>query len=185
MILEAAQLIAADALAALSPHCERIEIAGSIRRRKADVGDIEIVCIPKGSVQTKKKGKINAEKVFVPTMGYIEAVNQWQKMKGDAWGKYTQRLVKGENENGPWCIKLDIFTANKDNWGLIFAIRTGSADYSHKVLANGWTRKGCHGVKGMLQGPNGKPIHIYEEQDLFDLIGIPYAEPIDRVYPPL
>lgn len=32
---------------AISGACERIQIAGSIRRRKEEVGDIEIVAIPK------------------------------------------------------------------------------------------------------------------------------------------
>jgi len=31
----------------------------------------------------------------------------------------------------PEGIKLDLFMANIRNWGLIFAIRTGSARYSH------------------------------------------------------
>jgi DNA polymerase/3'-5' exonuclease PolX len=32
---------------AIAPYCERIEIAGSVRRKKADVKDIEIVAIPR------------------------------------------------------------------------------------------------------------------------------------------
>ena len=35
--------IAEKTKAQLAPYCERIEIAGSIRRKKPDVGDIEIV----------------------------------------------------------------------------------------------------------------------------------------------
>ena len=31
----------------LGPYTRRIEIAGSLRRQKAYVGDIEIVCIPR------------------------------------------------------------------------------------------------------------------------------------------
>jgi len=41
---------AADAeafVAAVSPWCERIEVAGSVRRGKRDVGDVEYVVIPK------------------------------------------------------------------------------------------------------------------------------------------
>jgi DNA polymerase/3'-5' exonuclease PolX len=39
--------IAETTQAALAPHCERIAIAGSVRRRKAFVGDLELVCIPR------------------------------------------------------------------------------------------------------------------------------------------
>jgi DNA polymerase/3'-5' exonuclease PolX len=39
--------IAETTRAALAPHCERIAIAGSVRRRRSFVGDIELVCIPR------------------------------------------------------------------------------------------------------------------------------------------
>jgi DNA polymerase/3'-5' exonuclease PolX len=39
--LAAADAIAADVLAQLQPHCERIAIAGSVRRRRPTIGDIE------------------------------------------------------------------------------------------------------------------------------------------------
>jgi len=48
MRLEIAQELAHGIRNQLAAHCERIEIAGSIRRRKADdIKDVEIVCIPK------------------------------------------------------------------------------------------------------------------------------------------
>lgn len=47
MKYEDAILIAERVKAELEPHCERIEIAGSIRRKKPEVKDIEIVAIPK------------------------------------------------------------------------------------------------------------------------------------------
>lgn len=39
--------IAELVVAQLAPHCERIQIAGSIRRKSRTVKDVEIVCIPK------------------------------------------------------------------------------------------------------------------------------------------
>ena len=46
MELEKARDIAEKIEAVLESSCERIMIAGSIRRRKPDVGDIELLCIP-------------------------------------------------------------------------------------------------------------------------------------------
>ena len=147
----------------LSPHCYRIEIAGSIRREKDIVGDVEIVCIPK-PYQTG---------LFQD--GIAEIVNQWQKVKGELeYGKtkYTQRIL-------PEGIKLDLFFAEEGNWGLIFAIRTGSADYSHKVLANGWVKRGYKSEGGYLM-QNGKTYEVREEKDLFERIGVEYVEPKHR-----
>src|SRR5512145_1569634 len=46
-----ATTLAAKVVAQLAPYCERVEVAGSVRRRKDVVGDIELVAIPK--VQTQ------------------------------------------------------------------------------------------------------------------------------------
>src|SRR3972149_1812673 len=46
MKLKQAYGIAGGLVMALRPVCERVEIAGSIRRGKAEVKDIEIVCVP-------------------------------------------------------------------------------------------------------------------------------------------
>ena len=42
-----AEEVANEVVKLLEPGCERIAIAGSIRRRKSEVGDIEILVIPK------------------------------------------------------------------------------------------------------------------------------------------
>jgi DNA polymerase/3'-5' exonuclease PolX len=45
--LARARIIAGEIVDLLTPVCERIEVAGSVRREKATVGDnIEIVCVP-------------------------------------------------------------------------------------------------------------------------------------------
>lgn len=170
MELKKAEKIAENIKAQLVSYCERIEIGGSIRRQKPDVKDIEIICIPKtilindGLFDTKK----------VRLTNFVNIVNQWLRIKGDAEnGKYMQRLH-------PEAIKIDIFTTTPDNWGIIFAIRTGSAGFSHKVLANGWVKKGYHSVNGILEDANKKQYPIKEEMDLFNLIGIDYIEPKNR-----
>lgn len=160
MILEQAESIAEKALADLAPHCIRIAIAGSIRRRKPDVGDIEIVAVPA------------PYDVGLFESGVATVVNQWPKVRGELPCKYTQRLL-------PDGIALDLFFARLENWGLIFAIRTGSADFSHYVLARGWVSCGYKSVDGMLTR-DGEPVSVPEESDLFRLIGVPWVAPGER-----
>ena len=47
MKLQDAQAIAREVIAALAPACERIEVAGGVRRHKPDPHDIEIVALPR------------------------------------------------------------------------------------------------------------------------------------------
>ena len=161
MNLAAALAIAEDIRAQLAPHCHRCEIAGSIRRRKPEVKDIEIVAIPK------------PYDIGLFASGVAKVVDQWKAVKGQLPCKYTQRIL-------PDGIKLDLFFANPDNWGLIYAIRTGSADYSHKVLAAGWSARGFRSHEGMLYSRVGHPIPMPEEEDLFKFLGIPFCKPEDR-----
>jgi len=151
MNLNEAKAIAEHYVSLLKPFCKRIGIAGSIRREKPEVGDIEIVAIPQD------------------LLGFTMEVNKLQRIKGEPTGKYTQRRL-------PEGINLDLFIANEKNWGLIFAIRTGSAGFSYRVLAKGWVKAGYKSINGMLT-KNGKKIEVREEKDLFGLIGISYIEP--------
>jgi DNA polymerase/3'-5' exonuclease PolX len=157
MELIQALAIAENIKSQLAPHCARIEIAGSIRRKKLEVKDIELVLIPK------------PYETGLFASGIASVINQWEKVKGELPCKYTQRIL-------PEGIKVDIFIAEPGNWGLIFAIRTGSADYSHKVLANAWAARGYKSVEGYLHVGN-KKYECHEEIDLFNRLSIPYLEP--------
>ena len=46
MNLKRAMAIGESVMNALAPHCERIEIAGSIRRQRPEVGDLDLVILP-------------------------------------------------------------------------------------------------------------------------------------------
>lgn len=165
--LDYATEIAEKTLAQLSPYCERIELAGSIRRKKSEVKDIEIVLIPRVKDLPILKKQID----------------KWEKVKGKFPCLYTQRrLLEG--------INLDLFIATPDNWGLQLAIRTGPANYSHHVLAMGWSKEGYHSKGGILYPTSkvygqdrldySKPVYLREEIDVFNFIRIPWREPKDR-----
>lgn len=162
MDFKQANNIAQSIKSQLEPHCFRIEIAGSIRREKAIVKDIEIVAIPK------------PYQVGLFESGVATVVNQWKKVKGELPCRYTQRIL-------PEGIKLDLFFATRINWGLILAIRTGSAEYSHNVLAVNWVIRGYKSIDGNLTY-NGKIVPIKEEQDIFNLLNIEYLHPKLRNY---
>lgn len=152
--------IALKVLEQLKPYCERIETAGSLRRKKAEVSDLDIVIIPK------------AYSMGIFESGIATVVNKWKFSKGELeFGKtrYIQRIL-------PEGIKIDIFFAEEENFGLIFAIRTGSLEYNRKILIPGLNRQGFKSDGGYLFR-DGERYEVREEKDLFRLIGIPYVEP--------
>lgn len=153
MKLKDANLIAEKYLAILKPFCKRIEIAGSIRREKPEVKDIELVAIPSD------------------ISGFVEQVRRWRKIKGEPSGKYTQRIL-------PEGIRLDLFMATERNWGNIFLIRTGSKEFNIAIMTK-LKEKGLKQENGYLW-KLGQIIECREEKDLFNLIGLPKVEPKER-----
>jgi DNA polymerase (family 10) len=157
-----AEHIAANAMLQLEPHCEVISLAGSLRRQRPTIGDIEIVCVPK---------PYNASPLFCS--GIATVVNQWPKVRGELPCRYTQRIL-------PERIKLDLFLVHPDGYGLQLAIRTGSADWSRHVLARAWVRAGYHSFFGLLRQSDGTVVPARTESELFRLIGLPWVDPKDR-----
>ena len=84
----------------LSPFCEKINIAGSCRRGKPDVGDIEIVCSPKILIL---KDMFGGDEGIVREPMFKKGINGFGKVvKGNADGKMMQiELPEG--------IMLDLF----------------------------------------------------------------------------
>jgi DNA polymerase (family 10) len=163
--LAQAEAIAARVIDELRPHCERIAVAGSVRRLRPTVGDIEVVCIPK---------PYDASPLFAS--GLATVVNQWPKVKGELPCKYTQRRL-------PDGIALDLFMVEPEGFGLQLAIRTGSAAWSHEVLARSWVRAGFHSEGGLLRRQNGTVVPCTTERGLFDRIGLTWVPPELREVP--
>ncbi|MBC7428906.1 MAG: hypothetical protein H7336_09865 [Bacteriovorax sp.] len=174
----------------LQPYCSKINIAGSIRRKKAEVGDIEIVCTP----NKIKVGQVSlfggsTEKVsckefhdVVTTFGVIEL--------GNPDGRQMKILL-------PQGIKLDLFMPQEPDYFRIYAIRTGSSLFSSMVLASSWKRNGwCGTDQGLrkiidciqvgdnkwkvLNTAGQRPPFWASEEEFFEWLGVKYLHPCLR-----
>lgn len=159
--------IAEKYLQLLKPFCERIEIAGSMRRECSEVNDIEFVCIPK----TIDAGLFADKKERHPK--FIETIESLEKIKGEPTGRYTQRKL-------PEGLNLDIFICERNNWGYQLAIRTGPASYSRDVIIKGLKKYGLKPDEGFVWYDN-KIVPILEEKFLFQMIREPWTEPRYRI----
>ncbi len=180
--LRAAEAIAAAIVADLEPFCERIQVAGSIRRRKETVGDIEIVAIP----------RYEPAGLFGDLLDDPLQVNALWAHLHDASDRY--RFVLGDNPNGRYHrlvlpahdgLQLDLFLAQPDNWGWILLMRTGSKDFSASVLTE-WKRRQGFGearpgsVDGRLVDRTGNVVPTPDEETVFVLLGRAVIPPEHR-----
>ena len=160
MKLKEAKEIADKLVLDLEPCCVKVAVAGSIRREKPVVSDIDIVAAPK------------PYSVGFFMDGFATVIEKFPAVKGSLPCKFTRRVL-------PEGINLDLYMCEPENWGLIYAIRTGSARFSHEVLAERWTRFGYKSKKGYLWR-DGERFDVPTEQSLFERLALAWVDPKDR-----
>ena len=140
-----ANLAAKALIGELSDSCERIQVAGSIRRGKPDVGDIELVAIPR--LETEPDGMFGEHQLNRLTERVDDLIAAGILRKHPTDPKRGERYSKIlEPTTG---LQLDLFSARADTFGLILLIRTGPAEYSHRFVTD-LRRRALHVAGGQL-----------------------------------
>ena len=195
-----AEALANEVLALLEPACERIVVAGSIRRRKETIGDIEIVAIP------NTREQLAVLDLFGEPLASMNVPDPLMNRCGAllAEGVLDYRLNKdGRRSYGPALklltynhFALDVFSATPETWAVTLLIRTGPAYFSHRLATpknqTAVRRDGGPSLYGLLPGHiqlkdwryahrgTGEPYDTLEEGDVFTLLGYEWLSPEER-----
>jgi DNA polymerase/3'-5' exonuclease PolX len=155
---------------ALAPYCHRLELAGSLRRGRPMVGDIELVAIP------RRPRDLLGDPLPGPTAldhfldeRAVQFTRRGDKYQQFAYGRYT----------------IDLFLATPATWGSIYTIRTGSADFSKWLVTaqpHGAAPWGLVFQGGRLHA-HGRLLSTPEETDVFNALGLAYIDPALRTGP--
>jgi DNA polymerase/3'-5' exonuclease PolX len=168
-----AMIIAERLVARLAPFCHRIEIAGSLRRHKPEVRDIELVAIPRmhtdlfgNPLDTSELDDVFDDK---PVEFIKRGRKYWQfKLSGKTGHLYTVDLFRNPDPL--------TFPVN-------YLIRTGSAEFSHKMVTDksaGGYKPDKFTVRDARVWCNGVALFLQDEIDIFELWGMSYIEPQER-----
>lgn len=187
-----ARALADELLVLLGPYCERLEVVGSIRRKRPTIGDIELLAVPKQTevMATDLFGERPDQAVTLDELHdrcnalFTEHVlsTRLDKNGRRAFGhKYKRLHYRG--------VGLDLFAVLKPaQWGVLSVIRTGSADFSHRLVTpveqGGWMPGDLYCRDGSLWTTQGDPILTPQEIHVFDALGRPYVPPELREVPP-
>jgi DNA polymerase (family 10) len=168
MLLKPAQEIANQIIEELKPYCDRIEVAGSIRRKKSIVGDIDIVLIPSNQGQVLfqlaqfGKLKLSGPKIIRVTMGFTKGID------------------------------LDCYIATPETWATILLIRTGSKEHNIRMCmraANMGMKLHADGSGLFRKVETEMEPGVMEreeriagdtEESIFEALGLPYKRPEER-----
>ncbi len=180
--LAEAQAAAESLVELLATGCLRIEIAGSIRRKADDCKDIEAVAVPRFA--TDLLGGC-ADDLLNVTIGGADrrghmacrdthTGEEVKRYKMDDRRFYPLLLL---GHGAPW--PVDLFVVRPPaQWGAIFAIRTGPADYSARLVSAVRLTRGYRCDQGRLVSTDtGEPLDTPEERDFIEACGFAYLPP--------
>lgn len=186
--LEEAREVAEDLLSILAPACVRVEIAGSVRRRKTIVHDIELVAIPRivdrpvASLLFSEVHPVNLleERVdeLLASMIAPLLARQVENHRRDGSIDVQEKLGQAFKALTWHDIPVDLFITDAMRWGCIFALRTGPGDWNVRLVTD------CKRVNRRVAEGRvlhlGKPVPTPEEADFFREIGQPWLDPWER-----
>ena len=153
MELERAKAIAEEVIKRLSPYCQRIQVAGSVRRQKPLVKDIDLVLIPSDPWNLSHE---------IAGLGYSYAA-------GDK--------LKRVSYNG---VQVDLYYASEETWGMTLLVRTGSADHNIFLAARA-KKMGLHfSVARGIENKMGEVIASRTEEEVLSALGLNYIPPEER-----
>jgi DNA polymerase/3'-5' exonuclease PolX len=158
--LAEAQRIAEQVKTAVEAHCYKIEVAGSIRRQKKKVHDVDFVVVSQSDVQWQK---INEK---------LRLLKAKPICSGNSVIKTYVPCQQG-------LFQVDFYRAQPSTFGIHLLVRTGSADHN-MWLAGHSISKGMR-IKyseGLIK--NGKIIAGEDEKQVFDALELPFPSPSER-----
>jgi len=116
--LRDAESLARQIKTAVEAHCVKIEVAGSIRRRRLKVHDIDFVVVAKSDAEWQK---INET---------LKHLNAKPNCSGNS-------LIKAFLPCPDGLFQVDFYRAKPSTFGIHLLIRTGSADHNMWLVGRG------------------------------------------------
>jgi len=176
-----ARVVALELSERLSSVCERIEVAGSIRRGKRQVGDVELLIIPRCFFDRNKEGEV----VPVPETDKLIERLETEGVLGRRLNSKGRTTVGAKNKlmvHVETAMAVDLFFTTPSCWWNALTCRTGGAETNKRLaqsaIANGrnWNVYG----EGVTLS-DGKVIRAESEEHVFELCGVPYLSPDQRL----
>lgn len=150
------------------PFAERIQVAGSIRRRRPEVGDIDLVAIPKVSAGRDLFGAPqDPRNLLADEVRRVCTAEGWSLIRdGVEFSIFESRGVQ-----------VDLWYATQETFASIFLCRTGSKE--HNVwLAMRALGRDSKWVPNRGLYVSGRPVPAENEEAIYAALGLPLLDPV-------
>jgi DNA polymerase (family X) len=158
----------------ISRACDRIEIAGSIRRKRPSVHDVDIVAIPRFELtpSTTLFGDSEETSSLERRLCELEAQQLITRTKRG------ERALQIRFRN--LAVPVDLYLASEQTWAAMLLIRTGSREHNIYLctLAKQLGMQLKADGSGLLK--NGQVVASDSEEAIFNALNIPFVAPERR-----
>ena len=185
----AAVAAAREVCAALRPVTTRLMVVGSLRRRCAEVGDVDVLYVPRfedRQLDMFTTGPMDMSEEVVGGLVLSGVLSKRPRMIGGqpsesfTWGAQNKLAV---HRGG---VPVDLLKSKDEDWWNAVVFRTGSEQSNIRIAeaaqARGWkwNISGSGFARGgALAGP-AESHAVESEREVFDFVGLPYLEPEER-----
>lgn len=181
--------VAREMVLALAPHCAELRVAGSLRRRREMIGDVEIVFVSRIDTEDDPGDFFGAKRAVNLAGRAIEALVETgvltKRLNCDGratWGERNRYAVHAASG-----IPVDLFTATAANWWNYLVCRTGG-EISNTQIAEAAKRLGWHWApydpgfrRGGEDWNSARERHpVSNEREVFSFVRLDYLEPWER-----
>jgi DNA polymerase/3'-5' exonuclease PolX len=148
----------------------RVKVVGSVRRRKPEPGDIEILAVPPVGAG------IDAVRWHLEGMGLLEGAPDKLGRRAPNGPRYFRKRLPGPPED----VQVDVFLVLPPaRWGIQELIRTGDAEFSHQFVTR-LHRFGLRSEDGRLLDKRDQEVPCETELECFAAAHLAFIEPVDR-----
>ncbi|MGH7468720.1 MAG: hypothetical protein ACRENP_12250 [Longimicrobiales bacterium] len=165
--------IALNLVEDLRPVVELCKVAGSLRRRRATVKDLELVVMPRAGVPDLL-GNVPA-----PDVESIRAkVIEWGEPVKGCTDKSPGKYMQVTHVLGYAQLTCDVFVVTPPaNFWSILAIRTGPAALGHVCVTHLQRFGMVHDGGRIIDTRTKRDVLVESEEDFFRLCGMPFYKP--------
>jgi DNA polymerase/3'-5' exonuclease PolX len=178
-----AKAVAAELLRWLDPACERLVVAGSLRREKPTVSDVEILYNAKIEKRRDPVDMFSSIAVHLAdeVIATMESVGVLERRKNTI-GRETFGPLNKLMRHQASGIPVDLFCEpSLDDWWRSLVIRTGPKELNVRLITTA-AKRGIrvHAYGTSLTDVRGAPITCESEEQFFAICGARYLQPKDR-----
>jgi DNA polymerase/3'-5' exonuclease PolX len=178
MTLLEAQRIAEQSALLIEPYCVKVQIAGSVRRRRPQCNDVDLVAIPRLKAHRNLLGDIELTENLLHTA----LIRYVQENRGKIfWASGAEPKPDGVNFllQGTKC-QLDIFIATPATFATRLITRTGSKEHNVWISNRAATLHGHFKPQEGIWLPKPGLIQPESEEAFYQALGLPFIEPEHR-----